>query len=153
MLSAALMLSGGRVEAGRGNGKERPWKASVSATWDNVFNGLFAPPATFAGGGTSSHLGRIHQQGALILQPTPDPDVFAGHGVVTFTAANGDELTFQYEGLLYAATGRGVGTLVFTGGTGRFADASGTGRFEARIDTSVPTNQPMTVELQGRLSY
>jgi hypothetical protein len=35
---------------------------------------------------------------------------------------------------LNAATGEGTGTFTFTGGTGRFADATGGGTFDALID-------------------
>ena len=77
----------------------------------------------------------------------------SGHGSVTITAANGDTLSFDYVGLLFADTGEGVGTFTFTGGTGRFAHASGSGTFDALIDLSLPDHQPMTVVLDGRISF
>ena len=62
-------------------------------------------------------------------------------------AGNCDEL------VLDALTGEGTGTFTFTTGTGRFADVSGQGTFDALIDLSFPTAQPMTVTLDGRISY
>jgi hypothetical protein len=55
--------------------------------------------------------------------------------------------------LLFAATGEGTGTFTLSGGTGRFADATGQGTFSALIDTSRPVSQPMNVVLNGRLNY
>ena len=72
---------------------------------------------------------------------------------MTITAANGDQLTFDYEGFLYALTGEGIGTFTFSGGTGRFAHAAGGGTFYALIDTSLPDHQPMTVVLDGTIDY
>ena len=131
----------------------RPFHGDVVATWDNIFNGLFAPPATFTGTSLVTHMGRTAQQGTLVLG-TPDENFVApGSGFVTMTAANGDELTFYYEGLLYAQTGEGIGTFTFTSGTGRFASATGGGTFYALIDTSLPENQPMTVVLDGQIDF
>ncbi len=131
----------------------RPFYGNVAATWDNIFNGLFAPPATFTGTSQVTHMGHTLQQGTLVLGAPDENFVAPGSGFVTMTAANGDELTFYYEGLLYAATGEGIGTFTFTSGTGRFANATGGGTFYALIDTSLPENQPMTVVLDGQIDY
>jgi hypothetical protein len=130
-----------------------PFKGRVSAVWDNIFLGLVAPPATFVGSGLVTHMGLTKQTGDLVLEPTIVPGVFSGSGAVTITAANGDILTFDYEGLLYAATGEGIGTFTFTGGTGKFANATGDGTFYALIDLSLPVNQPITVILDGTINY
>ncbi len=49
-------------------------------------------------------------------------------GVATWDFGGGDTLTFEWQ-LEFDKTGLGVGTYVFTGGTGRLADASGSGSF------------------------
>jgi hypothetical protein len=84
-----------------------------------------------------------------------DPDTLTapGIGIVTMTAANGDQLSFDYEGTLFAATGESIGTYTFTGGTGRFADATGGGAFYALIDLTAPQNQTMSVILDGEIDY
>jgi len=131
----------------------RPFKAQGQAVWDNVFKGLFNPPANFTGTIEATHLGRSTQQGTLFLGPPNANHIAPGQGAVMFTAANGDTLTFDYEGQLNAGTGEGSGRFTITGGTGRFAGATGGGTFQALIDVSRTTNQPMVVALDGRITY
>jgi hypothetical protein len=131
----------------------RPFKGNVKATWDNIFLALVAPPAHFEGGGPVTYMGMTTQAGTLVLEPPIAPGVFPGSGSVTITAANGDTVSFDYVGLLFLATGEGVGTFTFTGGTGRFAHVSGQGTFDALIDLSFPDHQPMTVVLDGTISF
>jgi hypothetical protein len=92
--------------------------------------------ATTAGTGNATHLGRIMSDGSLTIvgQTSCNGDVgFLAEMQDTFTAANGDEvstaITMQ---LCPIAPGiyHGVGTYVVTGGTGRFASATGSGVFD-----------------------
>ncbi len=135
----------------------RPFKGRVVATWDNVLAAL--PPtslARFNGTSQMTHMGNAAQSGTLTLTPNGSPVLFPGQGSVTITAANGDTVTFDYSGILKIlnpATGEGAGTFNITGGTGRFANASGGGTFYAVIDLSQSPNQPMTVVLDGQISY
>ena len=48
---------------------------------------------------------------------------------VTFVAANGDELFAVFDGAFYDDAGDSAGTFTITGGTGRFAGATGWGTF------------------------
>lgn len=161
-LRIALLLSIGILAVGEPLSQAaglRPFKATINANWDNIY---FALPvelgglgqASFAGGGQVSHLGRSTQTGTLSLGFPNEQGLFPGFGTVTTRAANGDLLVFDYEGILSPATGEGIGTFTFTGGTGRFANATGSGTFAAIIDTSIVTgNQPMTVVLNGNINY
>jgi hypothetical protein len=150
-LALRLVLAGTRSSADEN--QSLPFHGKVTATWDNIFDGLFAPPANFEGGGPVTHMGNTTQFGTLFLGP-PDANLMApGFGSVTIVAANGDSVRFDYQGILNAATGEGTGTFTFTGGTGRFANASGQGTFDALIDLSLPSGQPMTVTLDGTISY
>jgi hypothetical protein len=56
-----------------------------------------------------------------------DPDAGRGaiRGTATLTAANGDQLFAVFSASWDLTTGVGEVTVTFTGGTGRFADASG----------------------------
>jgi hypothetical protein len=150
----AATFTGSRVTVGA-----EPFKSRVTANWDDVFDALppaFGRPgqASFAGTSQTTHLGRAAQRGKLSLHPSSPTDiVIPGDGSVTIIAANGDQLTFNYTGNLYALTGEGKGTFTFTGGTGRFANATGNGTFYAVIDLSQPAKQPMTVVLDGQIGY
>jgi hypothetical protein len=134
-------------------GDSLSFRGRVTATWDNIFNGLFAPPANFTGGGPVTHMGNTKQHGTLILGAPVAPGIFPGYGSVTITAANGDSLSFDYIGFLNAGTGEGTGMFTFTGGTGRLANATGDGIFDALIDLAAGAPQPMTVVLDGQISY
>jgi len=72
--------------------------------------------------GVSSQLGKytVHLEGTGTFS---DAGTFSGSGTATFVAANGDTLTGTYT-----ATGNDSQTtslITFTGGTGRFANATG----------------------------
>jgi len=129
-----------------------PFAGRVTAACDNVL-GRVAPPATFEGGSPVTYTGSTTQAGWLVLDLPIAPGVFPGYSSVTITAANGDTVRFDNVGLLFAGTGEGVGTFTLTGGTGRFAGATGGGTFDAHIDLSAPTGQPMTVVLDGTVRY
>jgi hypothetical protein len=152
----ALAVSGRAIWADGAD--DRPFRLAGTATWDDIFAAL--PPA-FGGLGTASfegvaqvtHLGRVEQSGVLALGAPIAPGIFPGAGSVVLVAANGDELRFDYSGLLDASTGIGAGSLTFTGGTGRFADASGSGTFVAHIDLSAPAEQHMDVVIDGEIDY
>src|SRR5262249_51337085 len=65
--------------------------------------------------------------------PVPgQPGVFSAEGTVVYVAGNGDLLTGTFTGTLTALSptqGLGQATFPWTGGTGRFANASGTAPF------------------------
>jgi hypothetical protein len=69
-------------------------------------------------------------------------------GEVVFTAANGDELWADFSGAFTSPTTL-EGTYVFTGGTGRFIDATGTADFEA----TTPDGVHVTVAFAGSIGY
>ena len=92
--------------------------------------------ATTAGRGNATQMGRIMSDGSLTIVGEASCGNEVGFAVEmqdTFTAANGDrlmtEITMQ---LCPIAPGiyHGVGTYVVTGGTGRFAGATGSGVFD-----------------------
>jgi|SRR5215813_4325296 len=93
--------------------------------------------ATTTGTGNATHMGRIRSDGNLTVvgeaSCTGDEVGFAAEMQDTFTAANGDKvMTTITMQLCPIAPGiyHGVGTYVVTGGTGRFARATGTGAFD-----------------------
>ena len=73
--------------------------------------------------GNATHLGKFTREEHLLL----NPETGAFTGDVTFTAADGSELTGTLTGQL-TSTGA-LGSYTFTGGTGRFADTTGSADF------------------------
>ena len=102
---------------------ETPFKGKVNA----VETGTIVGPTRFLvrdGGGTATQLGKYTEHITMQINlPTRHSMVAA-----TFTAANGDTLTATVEGQATPAS-PGVLSIVevysITGGTGRFADATG----------------------------
>lgn len=123
VLALAIFNTGSAVAKAGGTG--RPVKGTASGTLRiNPVTGAAVGDIT----GVTSHLGKtaVHFEGTLT--PTAEEGTFAGPATVTIVAANGDRLT-GVAAVTSRATGAGRTTTVvleITGGTGRFANASGT---------------------------
>ena len=108
---------------------ETPFKGEVNA----LETGTVVGPTRFLvrdGGGTATHLGKYTEHITMQINlPTRH-----SMGAATFTAANGDTLTATVEGQATPAS-PGVLSIVevytITGGTGRFAGATGTFTLES----------------------
>jgi hypothetical protein len=118
-ITALVILVGAVTTA---NAKERPF--FLSGTGQLVMGQGGA--GTFTASGTASYLGKWTNSGTIEFVPGPEPDTLAASGEVTFTAADGDTLEATFEGVLDLTTGIGLAVFIFDGGTGRFANASGT---------------------------
>ena len=79
------------------------------------------------GSGNATHLGQFTNTGRVSFTPdAANPTILHPAGGGVFTAANGDKLNFVIvTGALDLTTGIGTGDFEFTGGTGRFANATG----------------------------
>ena len=96
-----------------------PTSPSPTGLWTNSF-----------AAGNVSHLGRVTMESH---HPTP-VDEFIKDGHMTLVAANGDKVFMDYDGTAPFGPSWVVGTVIvcdidfsITGGTGRFADATGDG--------------------------
>ena len=88
-------------------------------------------PFTASATGQATHLGRFTRTETVLI------DLSNGTftGTLVFIAANGDRLKADATGHLTSPTGDSAeGTYVFTGGTGRFQNASGQASFEVAAD-------------------
>jgi len=104
------------------------------------------PPLTAAGTGKATHLGRFTR--TETIYPNPDNPTFTG--TLEFIAANGDKLCASMSGQFTSPTGdRAEGTYTFTGGTGRFKNATGSAVFEVSPD-GVPN---FDVTFSGTIQY
>ena len=118
LVLALAVLTFGSLPAQAG---ERPFRLNVTGTVTNggVINAT----------GHASHLGLVSETGELSFVPDPDnPTQLLVSGIVTLTAADGDQLDILIEdAVLDVTTGQAAGIFRIIGGTGRFADATGSG--------------------------
>src|SRR5437879_10656144 len=106
---------------------ERPFKLQGTTM---VLGNPFSPAgAAMQGSGTATHLGRWTNTGLIFFDGSSGPP-FAATAIVHFIAANGDHLEILLNGEVDASFVTEA-TYYIVGGTGRFADASGSGDFSA----------------------
>jgi hypothetical protein len=94
--------------------------------------------------GEATHLGRFTRTEVLLLDPTTN--TFAG--LIAFTLANGDTLTGLVSGGFVSPTSA-TGTYQFTGGTGRFAGASGWAAFSLTTEDGVQFSVAFKGAIEG----
>src|ERR1051326_893802 len=104
------------------------------------------------GSGNATHLGMFTNTGHVDFTPdSSNPNILHPAGGGVFTAANGDKLNFVIiTGALDLTTGIGTGEFEFTGGTGRFANA--TGHTSGVIQQNVVTGA-YELTLVGNIDY
>ena len=118
-------------------------------------------PTTFSSSGQLSHLGAFTATGNESFTPLGLPPAipYALTGTETLVAANGDKLfgTVDGTGVNNAGATSGTNVVAITGGTGRFADASGsyTETYTGAITSQVGTilSGPIATTIQGRISF
>ena len=133
-------------------GHQVPFQASYSGT--AAFTS--ATTALFTGTGIASHLGystNVNHITVLSDPVTSCPEGFANVNRETLTAANGDklELTGLHDVGCPTRPGvvHGTGDWTVTGGTGRFAGATGQGTFDGGANFNTGT---FSFQLTGTIS-
>lgn len=115
---------------------------------------------TLDGTGHASHLGKVQVSGSHCIEsepgsPPPSFQLLDGH--MALRAANGDVVLADYSGVFTLATTGNytfAGQYVITGGTGRFADASGTGVLSGSLQGEVPSfQQAVSIDVEGEIAY
>jgi hypothetical protein len=108
--------------------------------------------------GTLTHLGAATMH--TDQRPYLDPNGTVTDGHFTITAANGDTISGTYEGTTEAPDPVhriGHAIFVISGGTGRFAYATGTIKATGFLTIAVPLDigvfEPLTYVLEGTVSY
>lgn len=111
---------------------------------------------TESGTGLAVHLGAITWSSAESVDfcsSAPDADVV---GEFTLTAADGDQLFGSYVTLAHPDFAAGVitfsGTWEITGGTGRFANATGEGTLSGNGSLAPPPS-PVAATFEGTITY
>ena len=93
--------------------------------------------------GNATHLGRFSREETVLFNPVTGTLT----GLVVYTAASGGQLFGTVVGGFISPTAA-TGTYTFTGGTGRFANATGGAAFVI----STPDGIHFSVEFKGTLS-
>lgn len=120
-LSLALLFGALPVGA-----TERPFSLNGKGV-ANIAGGGSVPVGSIMGSGTATHLGLFTNSATIYFNPDAnDPNVVHPSGEGIFTAADGDKINIVIEDAsMNLTTGIGGGTFRITGGTGRFANATG----------------------------
>ena len=130
-----------------------PFKVTLSGS------AVLTSPTTVdvRGSGNASHLGLISAVGSIVAHPEVPSDTcqgFLSYNSETLTAADGDTLNILSTDIacyVGPAQLRGTGHwTVQPGGTGRFADATGSGDFSGYADLAAQT---IEVSFVGTISY
>lgn len=130
-----LAASSGRAAVAAQRAMELPFRGTMQARETAQFD-----PSTNSilvhldGTGTATHLGRY----TLVSDFTVSLATATAAGHVTFTAASGDMLTatFTGQGVVTGGVNAIVETATITGGTGRFAGATGGVLLERLLTTA-----------------
>jgi len=140
-LSLALLATGLPSHvAAKQNGSDRPFVGIAAGAITGIApDGAIVAEAT----GHATHLGDFTRIEYIYL--APDGTI---SGTVIFTADNLDELWVDFEGSFTSKT-TAEGAYTFTGGTGRFTDATGTANFTA----TRPDEIHIAVSFHGSISY
>ena len=99
---------------------------------------------TTTGAGQATHLGSFTRLASVVIRLVDGRT----EGTVVFTAANGDQLFADFEGTPTSPT-TVVGTYTFTGGTGRFSDASGVAEFVGVTSDGIH----IAIAFEGTIQY
>jgi hypothetical protein len=128
---------------------ERPFALNGAGVATLITNEAGIPIGAIpTGSGTATHLGRWTVSGNV--QYTPDNGKLRSSGQATLTAANGDQLNFEIDGMLDPATFVDQGVFRFIGGTGRFEGASGSINFVVNIN---PLTGGFELTAVGKIDY
>jgi hypothetical protein len=106
-------------------------------------------PTGFEGTGHATHLGEYTEVGAVEFLEATDPTAIPLEGQSIYTAANGDELWAVFSGHLNGLTLEIDATLTYVGGTGRFADASGS----AALVGQIQPDGTIAASVEGTIDY
>ena len=125
-----------------------PFKARVTAV------AVGSPCGTYTAEGTAAHMGAITEFGSYCIVGVLGPGLFQLAGEGTQVAANGDTITFTFSEVVDLSADPLTGSATFnvTGGTGRFADATGGGTF-ASTGTAEGDTFNLSIEYTGTIAY
>jgi hypothetical protein len=121
------------------------------STVDNL-NATFSPAGSpFHGSGFINKFGHVIESGKLFVTRAPVGTHDAMHASMTVKLVGGDQLFLTMTGQVNVHSGLLTGSVAVTGGTGRFANVTGSGGFSGQIGTFHNFNAPMWLTIIGTL--
>ena len=132
--------------------KPVPFEANFIATTEVIQAPAPGTPLIFfsPGTGEATYMGKTTYEAIVTIDIFAKPDLAIA--TITLTAANGDKIFMNSIGIVSAPDANGVTmvalTNTITGGTGRFADASGT-----LTGTVIGASGTSTIHYEGMISY
>lgn len=140
----AMTLASNALIAG-----ERPYKATIEA----LAYGF--PAGTYQSSGIASGLGKITESGSYYFVQYVQPGIAYLEGNGTQVAANGDLLSFTFKEIVNFNVQPFVaaGLFTITGGTGRFANATGGGTFSTSGVFRSAVELGLSIEYNGTINY
>lgn len=129
---------------------ERPFALSGTGVATLIVNEQGMPIGAIpTGSGTATHLGQWTVTGNV--KYTPDANgVLHSSGDATITAANGDKVQIQIEGILDPVVVMDQGIFHIVGGTGRFEGATGDANFVVQLN---PLTGGFDLTVVGKINY
>lgn len=129
---------------------ERPFALKGSGVATLITNEQGLPIGAIpTGSGTATHLGQWTVTGNVSY--TPDSEgVLHSSGDATITAANGDKLQVQINGILDPIAGMDQGVFTFVGGTGKFEGVTGSSNFVVTLN---PLTGGFDLTVVGKINY
>lgn len=126
----------------------RPYKATIEGL------AVGFPCGVYAASGKAAHLGKITESGTYCAGEPVGPGLFPLSGEGTQVAANGDTLTYTFEEIVDFSTEpfTAFGIFTITGGTGRFAGATGGGTFTT-VGMFLDEGLGLSIEFEGTIAY
>src|SRR5262245_1910893 len=150
---AVFFLAAITVASSPGVAAARPFKATLTGNAHPDFTNFPVVTNHETGEGQATHLGRFLWEDDEVAVFSPD-GTLAVEGTFTMTAANGDQIfgEFTRSGFIDEQGNLIIhGNYSFTGGTGRFADVTGTGELDA-VGGGGP-DFPIQGSFQGTIDY
>ncbi|MBS0338939.1 MAG: hypothetical protein JSS56_00330 [Proteobacteria bacterium] len=144
LLVGALIWASDVAAAG-----EQPFKAAIEA------QAVGFPAGVYESSGIASGLGKITEAGNYHFVQYVQPGVAYLEGTGTQTAANGDTLSFTFNEIVNfnVTPFKAAGLFTITGGTGRFATATGGGTFATSGVFRSSVELGLSIEYSGMIKY
>ena len=149
LVVTTLLASGVREAQSAG-----PFKATIAIT-ESIQPIGTAPcilVGDISGTGQATQLGRVTVVSSDCINPISQTAFSFSSNQLVFTVPNGDQIFAVYNGILTSEDGVGIisGGYQITGGTGRYAQATGAGTVQGVEDMSTGKG---LVQLNGTFSY